>query len=67
MIILIDETFEKHLKQKGIQKDQVLIFSTSLDEFRKFLEKKNLKLNSIPKGIILDYTQHLVNEDQEQF
>ena len=66
MIELIGESFKEHLKQENLQDEQIQIFIKTLKEFENHFKKENIKIDSVPKGKILEYTEHLVQINQEK-
>ena len=59
------ESFERHLRENNIEANQINLFIKLIERFQVALEKENLLLNAIPKGKILDYTESLVENDQD--
>ncbi|MHA1198644.1 MAG: hypothetical protein ACTSQF_04755 [Candidatus Heimdallarchaeaceae archaeon] len=60
------EPFIEHLKQQNVQDEQIQSFLKQLEEFKLFLEKKSIDIESIPKSMILEYTESMVESSKEK-
>ena len=58
-----ENEFLKYLSEKNISQEQGTTFILRLNEFTEFLKKKNSNLDSIPKGGITNYTEHLIQNN----
>jgi len=62
---LKEKAFMKYLLQNNITQEQAAGFISRLNEFNKFLSKKNLNVDSIPNRGILKYTEYLIENQSE--
>lgn len=55
----------KYLSKNNVSQEQAAVYISRLNEFNKFLEKDNKNVDSIPDGEIVNYTEYLIeiNED----
>ena len=59
---MIEEEFAQYLTVKGRTKEQITVIINQLRQYQEFLQKKDVVIDSIPKGMILEYTEHLVKK-----
>ena len=59
------EAFREYLLKNNITKEQTTIFIAKLQELQEFLKKEDIKINAIPDGKILEYTEILVEKEDE--
>jgi len=62
---LKEKAFMKYLLQNKVSQEQAEGFVSRLNEFNKYLKKKNLNVDSIPNGGILNYTEYLIENKSE--
>ena len=55
-----EKGFMTYLTKNNVSQEKVESFISRLNEFNKYLEKKDLTVDSIPNGGILNYTEYLI-------
>ncbi|MFX1409740.1 MAG: hypothetical protein ACFFA6_05275 [Promethearchaeota archaeon] len=56
----------KYLTNNNVSQEKAEDFIAILNEFNKYLEKKDLSVDSIPTGGILEYTEYLIENGSEK-
>jgi hypothetical protein len=62
---LNQEAFIDYLLKNNVTKEQALIFLAKLQELQEFLKEEDIEINAIPEGKILEYTEILVEKEEE--
>ena len=58
-----EATFRKYLSEQKVDPEQATIFVDCLEEFQQFQKTKNI--DALPRGKILQYTEHLVKVESD--
>jgi len=62
---LKEKAFQEYLLNNNISQEQITTFISRLNEFNTFLKKKNIDIDSIPSGGILEYSEFLVEKNRD--
>ena len=60
-----EKTFLKYLSKNNVSQEQAAVYISRLNEFNQFLEKNNKNVDSIPDGEIVNYTEYLIENNEE--
>ncbi|MFX0043986.1 MAG: hypothetical protein ACFE8L_13820, partial [Candidatus Hodarchaeota archaeon] len=61
-----EKAFMKYLLENNVTQEQAIGFVSRLNEFNNYLGKKDLNVDSIPTGGILEYTEYLIEHGSEK-
>ncbi len=60
-----EKAFLKYLSKNNVSQEQAAVYISRLNEFNKFLEKDNKNVDSIPDGEIVNYTEYLIENNED--
>ena len=60
-----EKAFLKYLSKNNVSQEQAAVYISRLNEFNQFLEKNNKNVDSIPDGEIVNYTEYLIENNEE--
>ncbi len=60
-----EKAFQEYLLKNNVSQEQIATFISRLNEFNTFLRKENSDINSIPGGVIIKYSEILVEKDND--
>ena len=64
---MIEKSFLKYLLKNKVPQEQADKYLSRLNEFNNFLGKDNKNIDSIPDGKIIDYTEFLLENNNDDF